>query len=44
MQRLREYESTGGEVVNALVCKTSMRGFDSRPVLHNKTNLDVHFQ
>ena len=26
--------STGGEVANALVCKTSIRGFDSRPVLH----------
>ena len=25
--------STGGEVANALVCKTSIRGFDSRPVL-----------
>ena len=25
--------STGGEVANALVCKTSMRGFDPRPVL-----------
>ena len=24
---------TGGEVANALVCKTSIRGFDSRPVL-----------
>ena len=28
-------ESTGGEVANALVCKTSIRGFNSRPVLHN---------
>ena len=27
-------KSTGGEVANALVCKTSIRGFDSRPVLH----------
>ena len=27
--------STGGEVANALVCKTSIRGFNSRPVLHN---------
>ncbi len=26
---------TGGEVANALVCKTSIRGFNSRPVLHN---------
>ena len=26
--------STGGEVANALVCKTSIRGFNSRPVLH----------
>ena len=25
---------TGGEVANALVCKTSIRGFNSRPVLH----------
>jgi hypothetical protein len=27
-------QSTGGEVANALVCKTSIRGFNSRPVLH----------
>jgi integrase len=27
--------STGGEVANALVCKTSIRGFDPLPVLHN---------
>jgi xanthosine utilization system XapX-like protein len=27
-------KSTGGEVANALVCKTSIRGFNSRPVLH----------
>ena len=27
--------STGGEVANALVCKTSIRGFDPRPVLQN---------
>jgi hypothetical protein len=27
--------STGGEVANALVCKTSIRGFNSRPVLQN---------
>jgi hypothetical protein len=26
--------STGGEAANALVCKTSIRGFNSRPVLH----------
>jgi hypothetical protein len=26
--------STGGEVANALVCKTSIRGFNSLPVLH----------
>ncbi len=25
--------STGGEVANALVCKTSIHGFNSRPVL-----------
>ena len=31
--------STGGEVANALVCKTSIRGFNSRPVLHNFNNL-----
>ena len=29
-------QGTGGEVANALVCKTSIRGFDSRPVLHNE--------
>jgi hypothetical protein len=27
--------STGGEGANALVCKTSIRGFNSRPVLHS---------
>jgi hypothetical protein len=27
---------TGGEVANALVCKTSIRGFNSRPVLQNQ--------
>jgi hypothetical protein len=32
--------STGGEVANALVCKTSIRGFDPRPVLHNFNNLN----
>jgi hypothetical protein len=26
--------STGGEVANALVCKTSIHGFNSHPVLH----------
>ncbi len=25
--------SVGGEVANALVCKTGIRGFDSRPAL-----------
>ena len=29
-----EAMSTGGEVANALVCKTSIRGFNSLPVLH----------
>jgi hypothetical protein len=27
--------STGGEVANALVCKTSIRRFNSGPVLQN---------
>jgi hypothetical protein len=31
--------STGGEVANALVCKTSIRGFNSRPVLHTIDSL-----
>jgi hypothetical protein len=31
--------STGGEVANALVCKTSIRGFNSLPVLH-KINVE----
>jgi hypothetical protein len=26
-------EGTGGEVANALVCKTSIHGFNSHPVL-----------
>jgi hypothetical protein len=26
-------KSAGGEAANALVCKTSTRGFDSRPAL-----------
>ena len=32
--------STGGEVANALVCKTSIRGFNSRPVLQNSKARD----
>lgn len=32
--------STGGEVANALVCKTSIRGFNSRPVLHKINHLE----
>jgi hypothetical protein len=31
--------STGGEVANALVCKTSIRGFNSLPVLQLIFNL-----
>ncbi len=31
--------STGGEVANALVCKTSIRGFNSRPVLQSSSYL-----
>jgi hypothetical protein len=31
--------STGGEVANALVCKTSIRGFDPLPVLHKIKDL-----
>ncbi len=27
-------ERAGGEVVNAQVCKTCIRGFDPRPALH----------
>jgi hypothetical protein len=30
-------KSTGGEVANARVCKTCIRGFDSRPVLQIST-------
>ena len=30
---------TGGEVANALVCKTSIRGFDPHPVLHKFNKL-----
>ena len=30
---LNDEMSTGGEVANALVCKTSIRGFNSLPVL-----------
>jgi hypothetical protein len=32
-------KSTGGEVANALVCKTSIHGFNSHPVLHKINNL-----
>ncbi len=32
--------STGGEVANALVCKTSIRGFDPHPVLHKMNKLE----
>jgi hypothetical protein len=28
-------KSAGGEVANALVCKTSTRGFNSRPALQS---------
>ena len=31
--------STDGEVANALVCKTSIRGFDPHSVLHTFDNL-----
>ncbi len=31
--------STGGEVANALVCKTSIRRFNSGPVLHKINKL-----
>jgi hypothetical protein len=31
--------STDGEVANALVCKTSIRGFDPLSVLHIFNNL-----
>jgi hypothetical protein len=31
--------STGGEVANALVCKTSIRGFNSLPVLQEFSSL-----
>ncbi len=30
--------STGGEVANALVCKTSIRRFNPDPVLHTPLN------
>jgi hypothetical protein len=36
-------KGTGGEVANALVCKTSIRGFDSRPVLQNKLRTPSSF-
>ncbi len=32
-------KGTGGEVVNARVCKTRTRGFDSRPVLQSLQRL-----
>src|ERR1700751_4912858 len=32
--RARRHKSTGGEVANALVCKTSIRRFNPGPVLH----------
>jgi hypothetical protein len=32
-------KGTGGEVANALVCKTSIHGFKSHSVLHNFNNL-----
>jgi hypothetical protein len=32
-------KSTDGEVANALVCKISIRGFDSRSVLQRFSNL-----
>jgi hypothetical protein len=35
----RRAKSTDGEVANALVCKTSIRGFNSRSVLHKKSCL-----
>jgi hypothetical protein len=36
MKRLPQNEmSTGGEVANALVCKTSIRRFNSGPVLQS---------
>jgi hypothetical protein len=36
--------STGGEVANALVCKTSIRGFNSHPVLHKIHHLHDGFK
>jgi hypothetical protein len=33
----RRNKGTGGEVANALVCKTSIRRFNSGPVLHRST-------
>ncbi len=32
-------KSTGGEVANALVCKTSIHGFNSHPVLQQNKRL-----
>jgi hypothetical protein len=38
MKRLPQNEmSTGGEVANALVCKTSIRRFNSGPVLQSSS-------
>lgn len=34
-QGLKFSEGTGGEVANAQVCKTCIRGFNSRPVLQS---------
>ncbi len=34
--------STGGEVANALVCKTSIHGFKSHPVLHTHQPITGH--
>ncbi len=36
--------STGGEVANALVCKTSIHGFKSHPVLHRINDIRRHKQ
>jgi hypothetical protein len=34
-------KGTGGEVANALVCKTSIRGFNSRPVLQARESFQL---
>ena len=39
--RARRNQSTGGEVANALVCKTSIRGFNSRPVLQRISSASI---